>query len=578
MLLAFLFLVSLVAGRLFEVQGVEGPAYAQDAFHDRLVKQPLPAVRGDITDRHGVALATNVLAYDVIADPTIVKDPARVGAALAPILHEPAADITGQITRVQQRNAGKPLKEQSRYAPLAQRQPPAVRAQIAALPAQDRSGVQLRTTSKRTYPSGSIGANVVGHVRTDGTAAAGLEYMLDGVLKGVDGTARYERAPQSTAVMPTGTETVKEPVDGAAVKLTLDRDIQWRAQEAIAAQVKASDADWGSVIALDVKTGQVYAMANSPTYDPNDYRHAASAAFTDQAVASSFEPGSTSKVMTVASALQEGVVTPSKVFTVPYTKKMSDKLFHDDEPHRVWHPTVTGILAKSSNVGTIQIANLMSPATLYSYLQKFGIGTKPQTGLQGEAAGILAKYTEWSGSQRYTVAFGQGLATSLLQVADVYQTLANGGVRIPPTVVQSVTKADGTPVPLAPRTPVRVVDPQVAKQMMSMMEAVTYEGGTGKYATIPGYRVAGKTGTAQVPGCGGYCQGKYQSSFVGVVPADNPRLVVAVTISVPKKGSHFGGTIAAPVFNQVASFALQTLDIPPSGTTSPKPDFGDVRG
>jgi len=575
--LAFGFVLSLVAGRLFEVQGVEGPAYAQAALRDRETTHTLTAQRGEIVDRHGVALATDTLAYDVSADPTEVVDPARVAAALARILPVPAADLQARIAGAQQKN--KTRSKPIRWVSLAQRQPTPVRQEIQDLPAQDRSGVIVSKTTKRIYPSDSVASNIIGYLQPDGQPGAGLELELNNVLAGKDGKEIYEQAPGSNAVMPTGTETITEPVDGSDVQLTIDRDLQWKAQEAITAQVKASKADWGSVIVEDAKTGEIYALANSPGYDPNNYTKygKVTGAFTDQAVASNFEPGSTSKVMTVASAIEQHLVTPTTVFTVPDQLKRAGRTFHDDEPHGVWHPTVTGILAKSSNVGTIQIAERMSVASQYAFLKKFGIGDPPATGLQGEENGILAPYQDWSSSQRYTIAFGQGVATTLLQVAEVYQTLANGGVRLAPTVVKSITGPDGKSHPGTPaRNPVRVVSPSTAAQLMQMMEAVTYEGGTGKNAVIPGYRVAGKTGTAWIPKNGGYCRSCYQSSFAGVVPADNPRLVVVVTISSPRQGSHFGGTIGAPVFKQVASFALSTFGIAPSGTTSPKPNFGNV--
>lgn len=577
MVLAFGFVLSLFAGRLFQVQGVQGPAYAQEGVSSRTQTRTLHAVRGEITDRHGVALATSVQAYDVVVDPENVKYPSLVAESVAPIIGLKASAVHQKITDAQAKNAVLKSKGErpSRYLLLAQRLSASVRSKIIALKEKEKGGITLTSTSVRAYPSGAVGANMIGYLKPDGDASAGLEFKLDTVLKGTDGKEVYENG--SGAVMPTGTETLTSAVDGRDVQLTIDRDVQWRAQKAIATAARKSKADWASVTMLDIKTGEVYALANSPTFDPNN-RTSNLAAYTNQAVASVYEPGSTSKVMTMAAALEEGVVTPSTPFTVPDHMKMSDKVFHDDETHRTWHPTVTGILAKSSNVGTIQVASRMSPSILEGYIRKFGFGSKPGTGLQGEENGLLAPSAEWSGSQRWTIAFGQGIAGTLIQTAGVYQTLANGGVRIPPSVVKATTDAQGNLVPNTPvNKPVRVVSAKTAKQMMSMMEAVTYEGGTGKYAVIDGYRTAGKTGTAQIPGCHGYCAGKFQSSFVGVFPADKPRLVIAVTISNPKTGSHFGGTIAAPVFKELGAFAAATLDIPPSGSTSPKPDFGDVR-
>ncbi|NHC45566.1 peptidoglycan D,D-transpeptidase FtsI family protein [Motilibacter aurantiacus] len=562
------FILSLFAGRLFQLQGVEASQYAAEAVDKRMTNpRVLPAVRGEILDRHGVALATSVEAYDVVANPQNVEEPAVTAKAVAPLLGLEPAKMQADI---EERKAKK-----SKYLRLKQRVTPQLRATIRELDPTERAGIEFIKTSRRTYPADSVAANVVGFVERDGdTGRAGLELSMDSVLAGTDGKAEYEAAKGTQ--LPTGAAAIVEPVDGRDVVTTIDRDIQWVAQSAIAAKVKEARADWGSVVVMDAKTGEVYAMATAPTFNPNTYYKAPAAALGNYPVSANYEPGSTAKVMTVAAAIEEGKVEPMTRLTVPDHIGRAGEVFHDDEPHPTWQPTVTGVLAKSSNVGTIQIAERMSARTLDSYLRKFGMGSKPGTGLPGEENGLFPPVEDWSGSTRHTVAFGQGLAGTLLQQASVYQTLANGGVRVAPSVVKATVGPDGTQTPQTSGKGTRVVSAGTASEVMKMMEAVVLEGGTGIHAAIPGYRVAGKTGTAQIAGCGGYCAGKFQASFVGVVPADKPRLVVAVTLHYPKRISHFGGVLGAPVFKEVASFALQTLGVPPTGARSPKLNLGNV--
>jgi cell division protein FtsI (penicillin-binding protein 3) len=387
-------------------------------------------------------------------------------------------------------------------------------------------------------------------------------------LSGQAGSIRYEKDPQGSII---GTAPVDQtnPVAGQSVQLTIDQDLQWKAETLLADQVRKTKSLSGTAVVMDVKTGNLLALAAAPTFDPSNYGKAAPTSLVNQALAGIYEPGSTSKVMTASAALEEGVVTPSTPVTVPGTLHRADRIFHDAESHGTERLTFAGVLAKSSNIGTIEVGERISPQTMWGYLNKFGVGQPTGLEFPGESAGILANYKDWNGSQRYTVLFGQGLSVNAVQAAGVFQTIANGGLRMPPRLVDSYVSPSGQVTTTAPSTGVRVISPEVAAEVRTMLEGVVSSEGTAPAAKIPGYRVAGKTGTAQRfdPTCG--CYRGFTASFIGMAPADNPRLIVAVTLQRPING-HFGGSLAAPIFQQIMSYALARLDIPPTGTKSPK--------
>jgi cell division protein FtsI (penicillin-binding protein 3) len=327
--------------------------------------------------------------------------------------------------------------------------------------------------------------------------------------------------------------------------------------------VKETKARGGYVVVLDTSFA-VRALAVVPTFDPNRYGQATQNELNDRSLLDTFEPGSTAKVVTLAAALEEGATTPTSKITVPPVLRRAGITFHDAEDHGTEHLTLAGVLAQSSNIGTILTGSRISPQKLEAYQRAFGLGSPTGIGLP-ESSGLLAPSQQWSGSQRYTVMFGQGLSVTALQAADVFGTLAADGVRRQPQLVTGVTCTDGVFRPSAPRPATRVIRASVAQQMRLMMEQVVGDEGTAAKAAIPGYRVAGKTGTAQVPGTNGYQPGAYVASFIGMAPADAPKLVVAVVLDQPKNG-HFGGEVAAPVFSQLMAFALAQAKVPPTGT------------
>ncbi|MGC9474474.1 peptidoglycan D,D-transpeptidase FtsI family protein [Streptomyces sp. WG4] len=568
--------------RLLQVQAVDAGTYTAKAEQNRYVVHTLPAERGGITDRNGVALATTVDSYDITADPTMftreqlkVGDgPEQAAALLAPILGEEQEDLVEQL---------RPENKQLRYVRLARRQTPQVWNQIKDLKTAltkksetDKSvvnvlaGVFADPSSKRVYPGGDLAAGILGWVGADGKGGGGLERQLDKKLAGEDGKIRY--AQSGGRQVPTAGSTETPAVPGSDVELTIDRDIQWAAQHAISEQVEKSKADGGYVIVQDTATGEILAMANSPGFDPGDLAHADPDALGNAALQDAFEPGSTAKVMSMAAVLEENVATPGTHITVPNRLKRGDRLFKDDVDHPTWYLTLNGVLAKSSNIGTImatgELGRTQAQANkvLYDYLRKFGLGSYSGLGFPGETKGILAPPDQWSTSQQYTIPFGQGVSINALQAASVYSTIANGGVRVEPTLVRGTKEDDGrfTPPPEPKKT--RVISEKTAKTLSRMLESVVDdEEGTGTKARIPGYRVAGKTGTAnRVDPATGQYKG-YTSSFAGFAPADKPRVTVYCAIQNATEGSYFGGQICGPIYKQVMEFALKTLQVPPTG-------------
>lgn len=565
--------------RLLQVQAVDASAYAAKAAVNRWVTHEVVADRGTITDRDGADLASTVDAFDITADPylftpaqTKVRDaPQQAAELLAPIVGGDATKIAAQLA-----------KPGSRYQIIATQQPPQVWNQIKDLKAAfaDKAvkgqgadvlaGIFDEPHSKRVYPGGDLAAGVLGFVNAQGQGAGGLEAMLDKKLSGTNGKIRY--AQSNGRQVPTAGSQEQPAVPGDDVRLTLDRDIQWAAQSAISAQVAKSRADRGYVVVMDNRTGQVLAMADAPGYDPGDLAHADPAALGNAAMQDAYEPGSVSKLMSMAAILDTGTATPLTHVTVPGTLPRADRIFHDDVDHGTWYLTLNGVLAKSSNIGTIlatgQLGKTQAEANrvLHDYLRRFGLGSHTGLGFPGETKGILAPPDTWSTSQQYTIPFGQGVSINAMQAASVYSTIANGGVRVEPSLVRGTKGPDGrfTPAPKPKET--RVVSEKTAKTLARMLESVVDdEEGTGTKARIQGYRVAGKTGTAnRVDPATGKYHG-YTSSFAGFAPADKPRVTVYCVIQNATQGSYFGGQICGPVYKQVMSFALKTLQVPPTG-------------
>ncbi|HEX8496579.1 MAG TPA: penicillin-binding protein 2, partial [Actinomycetales bacterium] len=575
--------LSLFAAQLLRLQALDASTVAQQALGTRLTTVTVPALRGAILDSDGAVLAASVERWDVVVnqkevrswkrfvpsptDPTktikVTLGVADAAAELAPVLGMEVAAVTERLTGTRG------------YSVVRKAVTPEMWRAVDALNTGGISGVR---TSQRVHPSGGLAASITGWFTTDDKPLGGLEQRLDAQLKGKPGSRTFERDPSGRQIA-TGAIDSTPAVPGKDVRLTIDRDLQWKAEKALADQLKKTDALSGTVVVIEVKTGRILALASGPGFDPAAKGEALSANLRNRALGDIYEPGSTGKVMTAAAALEEGVVTPSTPFTVPYRLVRDGEDYHDSHTHPDERLTFAGVLATSSNTGTIMAGERVPPQTMHDYLTKFGIGVPTGLGFPGESRGLLEKAQDWSSSKRYTVLFGQGLSVNAVQAAGVYQTLANGGVHLDPRLVEGVQNPDGS-VQAAPKAKAtRVVSEKTADTLVEMLEGVVSDEGTAPEAKIPGYRVAGKTGTAQRYGdeCGGYSCGGYTGSFIGLAPADDPELVVAVTLQRPRNG-YYGGTVAAPVFRDVMTYALQEKQIPPSGATSPTIDLTPAGG
>src|SRR3954471_3931215 len=553
-LIALVVLLVVVVGRLALVQGVDGAEYATAAAQDRLRSYPIAALRGAIVDRAGNPLAYTVDASRVVADPTVVKDPARTALALTTLLDVPVSELTGKLSR------------DSRYVILAAQVDPQTTHAIDAL---GLAGISFEDNPIRLYPAGQVGGQVVGFVGADGDGLAGIEQRYQNRLGGTDGQRRVEVGSGGNTI-PSGIDESTPAVDGSSVTLTLDEDLQYVAEQRLAQTCADGATTRASVVVLDVHTGQVKAMAACPGYDPGHYNQTDPDLLGNPAVSDVFEPGSVMKAVSLSAVLEEGVATPDTVLTVPGHIQAGDVVVQDAHDHAPVQWTVTGIMAHSSNIGTIMLTRQLGNATLEQYLRAFGVGGRTGVELPAESPGILQDSADWTESRAANVPIGQGVSVTTLQLASIYQTIADGGVRIPPRIVQSVTAPDGTVTRETTPQGTRVVSEHTAQQTAYMLEAVVGPHGTASSAAIDGFRVAGKTGTAQRanPETGSYVGGGFETTFAGFAPADDPQYVVAVNLERPT-GSAEGGETAAPVFHDIMSYALTAGGVVPSGTAPP---------
>ena len=561
-LLAITMLLSLFGARLVQLQGLDAKAYAARAEATGFAHLTLPAERGDIIDRTGKKLAESVSGLMIVADPKWTGPDA---SAIARIL----ADRLGLDYFTTLKQLALPGK---RFAYIARRVP-ATRA-TRAVAAVERAGYSGLTTSNdplRTYPGDDLAANLLGFMNDDNQPAAGLEMNFENILKGTDGSATYEVGGGNR--IPLGENSEVKPVDGRDLHLTIDSDAQWFAQRALRAAVVRSKSSSGTAVALDTRTGQVMALADYPTIDANHGGDAPKRDWGARAVSAVYEPGSVEKVLTMSALIDRHKATPRTRIVVPAQLPVADRVIHDYFNHGRIHLTLAGVIALSSNIGTVLASRHISSTVLGGYLHKFGLGARTGVGLPGESAGLLSDPAGWSELTHSNIAFGQGVAVNAVQMAAAVNTVANGGTYVQPSLVLGkATDKDGAEIGSDLATTRHVVRPGTARKVAHMMELVTTPGkGTaGATTAIPGYRVAGKTGTAQEPGgrCHCYAQGFYDVSFAGFAPADNPRFTVYVVLRHPHGAASGGGT-AGPVFRQIMSHLLQKYDVPPTGTAAP---------
>jgi cell division protein FtsI (penicillin-binding protein 3) len=577
-LLVVAFVMSVFAGRLFQIQDMDSARYAAAAKQQHMDTMSIPAVRGSITTSNGTVLAMTVQTFWVVADPMQIPSAERavMAAQLSGPLGQPAAVLLARL------DAGGPRNQ---YALLATGVAPATVKRIAAM---KLPGLTPKPTYSISYPNGDLASDIVGFTNVVGQTQAdpqgflqgetGLEAAYNSVLAGRSGSEDVEVDGTDEQPIPLTEAKATPVVPGLSLRLTINSDIQFAAEQECEDRVAVFHARNCSIIVMNPHTGAILAMAQWPTYNPADVTNLADTVNigTDNV----FAPGSTLKSITVAAALEKGHQTPMSPYTIPYSIQVSNNGvnyygFHDAEEHPTVRYTIAGILAHSSNVGMVQVVQHITPMQQYDYLRAFGIGSPSGLNMPDESAGLLAKpgAANYYGDSNFEYSFGQGVAVTAIQMASVYATIANGGVRVQPTLVAGTTTSAGAFRAARPSPSRRVIQPKTAQALMKILEQVPgVDAQAGEtYGLIDGYTVAAKTGTAQVSDpskskCD-LCQ--YGSSYIGIAPADNPQLVVAVNIQDPQGKYYFGDEVAGPAFYDVMRFALQTMKIPPDYARTP---------
>jgi len=563
-LIVLAMVISVFGVRLVQLQGLDPKAYAAKADAEGLVTVPLPATRGAITDRNGVALAESVSGLMIVADPVRTDEHAEeIASILANRLDLDYFDLLAKLRK-------DPARPGARFAYVARRVPAtAAKAAVDAVDKAGFKGVDTRLDLVREYPAGDVAANMVGFMKVPGEAGTGggLERSFDALLAGKDGSETYEVGAGNR--IPLGENTETKPVDGKNLTLTIDRDVQWYAQRVLRTAVQGARAQSGAAIALDTRTGEILALADYPSYDANKPGEADKNDLGSRALSDVYEPGSVEKVLTMSGLLDKGLVTPRTRVRVPKQLPVADRVIHDYFPHDTIRLTLAGVIAKSSNIGTVLAARQYQPGQLWKYLDLFGLGHRTDIGMPGETRGLLPNPDTWTQLTQATASFGQGISVNALQMATAVNAVANGGELITPSLIKGrAVTSTGDEVGTDVATRRRVISAAAAEKVSKMMEMVTTEGaGTAPAAGIAGYRVAGKTGTAQQVGenCGCY-DGSLAVSFAGFAPADSPRFTVYVVIQKPQ-GTASGGGTAGPVFRKIMTYLLQKYAVPPTGTT-----------
>ena len=539
LLLAFFTLAFLgTFGRAVWLQAVQAQPLDRLAEGQHRVTMDVPAARGSILDRNGVDLAIGRQAITVYANPRQVTKPRATAIAAGRALHLDPERLYGK------------LADRSRGFVYVARKADPKRA--AALQIQNLTGLGFYPEERRAYPQGSVAAHVLGFAGIDNHGLTGIELARDQTLAGRNGRQTVVRDPFGRTLDVIRSEA---PVEGSDIRLTIDNTLQANAQSVLGKAIRRWGAKAATAVVMNPRNGQVLALAVEPGFDANRSSQTDRDTQRNRAVTDTYEPGSTFKVVTVAGALSQGLVTPSSQFTLPSSIQVADRVIHEAHRTDTQRMTVAEILSNSSNVGTVTLAELLGRQRLESWISRFGFGRKTGIDFPGETSGILPSY--WSGSTIGTLPIGHGIAVTPVQMAAAYAAVANRGVWVRPRLVM------GGPLGKGPHRH-RITSRHVADQLMSMLRDVVIEG-TGIEAEVDGYQVAGKTGTAAKPDPrGGYSTSRYVASFVGVVPASNPRLVILVTVDEPH-GAIWGGVVAAPAFQEIAKFALQYLEIPPDG-------------
>lgn len=564
-------IIGLFVVRLVDIQVVRADTLSEDSLGNRSVENTVYGSRGEILDANGVVLAGTVMRYDVQLSPKNAKQFTRTvdGVPTTVTVPEAAAEIgaiTGQTGEQIEAIITDALADNpdSDFAYVSKQ------VDVDAFRAIYDLEIPWLTFGKnpsRVYPNGAVAGNLVGFVSSEGEAQAGLERGQDACLASSNGAETYERGADGVR-LPESTVTTDAAVDGSDVITTIDSDLQFFVQQALAEQAQTTGAAWGNVIVQEVKTGKLVAVADYPSVDPNDVSLTEAEDRGSRAFTAPYEPGSTFKALTAASVIDAGLATPNSQVVAPYRylpengANVNDSSGHDD-----LRLTLTGVLIASSNTGMSKFGELLTDQQRYDYMTKFGIGSVTESGFPAEEPGILHPYDEWDPQTEYATMFGQGLTTTALQISSVYQTIANGGVRLPVQLVSGCRAADGTVTNAPAEQGTQVVSASAARDTADMLEMVHQEGWLANVWDIPGYRVAAKTGTAQMPdGEGGYTKG-YLVSVSGFAPADDPQYVVSVSLADPVNMN--SSAASAPVFQEVMSQVLKKYRAVPSGAAAP---------
>lgn len=548
----YLALTACMAWRLVTVQVVQAAEYRSLAERQIHREIELPGRRGRLYTRSGDPLAMSLSAATIYANPRVFVDqdidPTLTAVKLAPLVGLALDEVMAL------------LEKDAAFVYLARQLPRAVGEQIAAL---ELPGIGVIDEPTRVYPAGALAVQTVGFAGIDNTGLSGLESQYDDVLAGRPGRVRLERAPGGLTIDAAGREVVP-PVPGTDVVLSLDRQIQYQTERVLAEGVARYGAKGATGLVLDARTGEVLAMASVPTYEQEQIGDLESYVRRNRVVTDMFEPGSVSKVITLAAAIEQGITSPGEVLHIPRTYEHGGKQFRDSSPHPSQDMSLTEVMATSSNIGTIKIAERLGAQRLHDALREFGYGSPTGIDFPGEAAGLLPTPGQWSATSLPTIAIGQGVSATLLQVAGAFGVIANGGEWLQPVLVRGTVGPDGRLHAAQPGARRRVVSERTAELVRQMLAAAVSDAGTGTLANVDGYRIVGKTGTAQKPSTTrrGYEDGKYVASFVGFAPAEDPQLIVAVTFDEPTP--IYGGLTAAPAFSQIMGFALGHRRIPPS--------------
>ena len=539
---AFFALLVLAAARTLYLAAVQGATLRRAAQTQQLTTEAVPAQRGTITDRDGIELAVSEPAQDISVTPYLVTDPLAAARRLAPILGRPQTRLEAE------------LSQRRGFVYLA-RAVPAKQAQEAL--ALKIPGVSGTPVMRRVYPRGALAAQVLGAVSTEGSGLSGLEYARNALL---GGRAGERRVVSDARGQPVSIDEVHPELAGSPLTLTLDANIQQRSEEVLGALGRIFAPKDATAIVMDPRDGSVLAMANWPAVNLNQPGAASPQALENRAVGFDYEPGSTFKAITVAAALQDNLVTPATGFDVPDQIQVADRTIHDDTEHADESLTTAQILAQSSNVGAIKIGMLEGPSRFAAWTKRFGFGARSGIELAGEERGAILPLSHYSGSSMGNLPIGQGQLVTPIQMASAYAAIANGGVLRPPHIIVAV---DGRRA--AQPAGRRIISTATASSLREMLKGVLAPGGTASEVSIPGYQLAGKTGTAQKvdPSTGQYSKTAYVASFMGFAPASHPALLCAVIVDEPHAGSIYGGTVAAPAFGQIMSFALPYLRIAP---------------